>query len=67
VSLPVLAVPLLEGLLGGMVSDLSCMRQEELCHDRCIVLLLAECMKDIGAAKTNAKTRCASLGIKSRV
>lgn len=58
-----LAVPLLEGLLGRMGSDLSCMQPGELCHDRCMVLLLAECMQDIDATRLDAKTRCAGLGL----
>lgn len=38
-----------------MGSDSSCMRQGELCHDRCMDLLLAECMHDIGAARSGAR------------
>ena len=45
------------GVLYRMGSDLSRMSQGELCHDRCMDLLLAECMQDIGAARLYAKTR----------
>jgi hypothetical protein len=36
--------------------DLSSMERRELCHDRCMGLLLDDCMQDIGAAKQNAKS-----------
>ena len=36
----------------------------ELCHDRCMVLLLEERMQDIGTAKPNAKTQCAGSVLK---
>jgi hypothetical protein len=34
------------------------MWQEELCRDRCMGLLLAEYMRDMGVARPNAKTLC---------
>ena len=47
--------------------DLSSMGRRELCHDRCMDLLLAECMQDIGAAELNAKTLCAGSVLKCGV
>ena len=55
------------GVLCRRGSDLLCMRQGELCHDRFMDLLLAECMQDIGAARLDAKTRCAGIGLKPGV
>ena len=55
------------GVLYRRGSDLSRMRQGELCRDRCMDLLLAECMQDIGAARLDVKTRCTGLGLKSGV
>ena len=31
------------------------MGRGELCHDQCVGLLLAECMHEIGAAKSNVR------------
>ena len=59
--------PALGGVLCRMGSDLSSMGREELCHDRCRGLLLAECMQDIGAGRLDAKTRCTGSGLKSGV
>jgi hypothetical protein len=49
-----------------MSFDLSSMEREKLCHDRCMGLLLAEYMQDMGAAKPNAKTRCTGSVFKKR-
>ena len=38
-----------------MSFDLSSMERGELCHDRCMGLLLADYMQDIGADKPNAR------------
>jgi|GEM_PF-4802405 len=42
-----------------MSFDLPSMERGELCHDRCMILLLADYMQDTGAAELNAKPRCA--------
>jgi len=42
-------------VLCGMSFNLSSMREGELCHDRCMVLLLEERMQDIGTAKPNTR------------
>nr|QNO49612.1 hypothetical protein AIHMFPNM_00013 [Methanosarcinales archaeon ANME-2c ERB4] len=47
--------------------DLSSMECQELCHDRCMVLLLADYMQDIGAAELNAKSLCSGSVLKCRV
>jgi len=47
--------------------DLSSMERQELCHDRCMVLLLDDYMQDIGAAKLNAKSLCTGSVLKSGV
>jgi hypothetical protein len=47
--------------------DLSSMERGDLCHDRCMVLLLADYMQDIGAAKPNAKTLCTGSVLKCGV
>ena len=64
-------LPILEAARGGVLcrmgSDLSSMGREELCHNRCMGLLLAECMQDIGAGRLDAKTRCTGSGLKSGV
>ena len=49
----VLTALLTEGLYGASF-DLSSMERGELYHDRCMVLLLADYMQDIGAAELNA-------------
>jgi hypothetical protein len=38
-----------------MSSDLSSMERGELCHDRYMGSLLADCVQDIGAAKSNVR------------
>ena len=43
------------GGLCGMSFNLSSMGRGELCHDRCMVLLLGARMQDIGTAKPNAR------------
>ena len=43
------------GVLYGMSFDLSDMERGEICHGRCVCLLLAEYMQDVGAAKQNAE------------
>ncbi len=43
------------GGLYGMSFNLSSMGRGELCHDRCMVLLLAEYVQDIGTAKLNTR------------
>ncbi len=47
--------------------DLSSMERRELCHDRCMVLLLADYMQGIGAAKLNAKSLYIGSVLKSGV
>ena len=47
--------------------DLSIMARRELCHDRCMVLLLADYMQDLSAAELNAKSLCTGSGLKSGV
>ena len=47
--------------------DLSSMERGELCHGQCMVLLLADYVQDISAAKSNAKTRCTGSVLKSGV
>ena len=39
-----------EFYMGGVL-DLCDMGQGELCHDRCACLLLADCMRDVGASQ----------------
>jgi hypothetical protein len=43
------------GGLCGTSFNLLSMERGELCHDRCMVLLLEERMQDIGTAKPNAR------------
>jgi hypothetical protein len=47
-----------------MDSDLSSMERGGLCRDRCMGLLLAEYMRDRGAARPNANTLCAGSVLK---
>lgn len=51
-----LAVSYSREFLYGMCFDLSDM-EGELRHDRCMGLLLADCMQDVGATKPNARVR----------
>ena len=50
-----------------MSFDLSRMEGEELCHDRCMGLLLTGYVQGIGAAKPNARARCTSIVLKCEV
>ena len=50
----------------GASFNLPSMERGEL-HDRCVCLLLADYIHDIGAAKPNAKTLCTGSGLKSGV
>ncbi|MEA3323720.1 MAG: hypothetical protein U9Q37_01075 [Euryarchaeota archaeon] len=43
------------------------MERGELCRDRCIGLLLADCMYDLGASEPSPRARCADIGHKSWV
>ena len=43
------------------------MERGELCHNRCVCLLLDDYVQDVGAAKLDAKTRCAGSELKSGV
>jgi len=45
------------GDLYGMSFYIFSMERGELCHDRCMGLLLAEYMQDIDAVRSDAKTR----------
>jgi len=42
-------------VLCGMSFDSSGMKRGEFCHDRCVCLLLAACMQDVGAAEPDAE------------
>ena len=50
-----------------MSFDLYRMERGDLCRDRCMGLLLADPVHDTGAAKPNARGRCAGRGLKSGV
>ena len=47
--------------------DLSSMERRRICHDRCMVSLLADYLQDIGAAELNAKSLCSDSVLKSGV
>nr|QNO43470.1 hypothetical protein KOEAEPIB_00001 [Methanosarcinales archaeon ANME-2c ERB4]QNO44016.1 hypothetical protein FIDFODCG_00002 [Methanosarcinales archaeon ANME-2c ERB4]QNO44215.1 hypothetical protein EAPJJHLA_00006 [Methanosarcinales archaeon ANME-2c ERB4]QNO44794.1 hypothetical protein HJJCBNBL_00006 [Methanosarcinales archaeon ANME-2c ERB4] len=50
-----------------MSFNLSDMVQGELCHDRCLCLLLADHMQDVGAVGLNAESRGAGHVLKCGV